>query len=123
MGQSKNYDPDKCYFVEVYETAANGKPRTFGVKDLSLQQAKEYFDRMEPESKFQIFREFPDGTIQKVSFGAKEEIRTQFGIWKRGFINTNGDYQPGALMEICDTEAEANAKLVNYDESHFIEPF
>ena len=118
MGQSK-----KCNSVEVYETAANGKPRTFGVKDLTFEQAKEYYNRMEPDSKFQFFKTWPDGSVQKFNFEAKEEVRTQFGIWERGFVNTKGEYQPSALIKICDTEAEANAMLKEYDKNHFIEPF
>ena len=66
--EQSNYNPDKPFCVEVYETAANGKPRTFGIKDLTFQQAKEYFERMEPEAKFQFFRIQPDGTVEKINF-------------------------------------------------------
>ena len=118
--EQSNFNPDKPFCVEVYETAANGKPRTFGVEDLTFKQAKEYFDRMEPDAKFQFFRIQPNGTKKPENM---ESFRMQFGIWKRGFINTKGDYQPGALMEICESEAEANEKLGNYDDKHFVEPY
>lgn len=118
-----NIDPKKCYSVEVYETAANGKPRCFGVKDLTYEQAKEYFDRMTPDTKFQFFRVWPDGSHQKFNFGPMEEVKTQFGIWERGFIDVKGEYQPSALIKICDTETEANEALKDYDRNHFIEPF
>ena len=118
-----NIDPKKCYSVEVYETAANGKPRTFGVQDLSYEQAKEYYNRMEPDSKFQFFRVWPDGSHQKFNFGPTEEVKTQFAIWKRGHISAKAGYQAGALMQICDTEAEANEALKEYDAGHYVEPF
>jgi len=120
MNDSK-FNPEKPFCVEVHETAANGKPRTFGVKDLTFQQAKEYFNRMEPDSKFQFFRMQPDGTMEPINM---EGYEMQFGIWKRGYIDGNGNYHGGALMEICDSEAEANEKLKNYKPLvHYIEPY
>lgn len=120
MGQIK-FNPNAPFCVEVYETAANGKPRTFGVKDLTFKQAHEYFKRMEPDSKFRFFRMYDDGTRRVVNMN---EYQMEFGIWKRGFVNTAGEYQPGALMEICESEAEAVEKLKsNYSTNHYIEPY
>lgn len=119
MEKSK-FNPFAPFEVEVYETTRSGKPRNYGVKDLTFKQAQEYFKRMTPDSSFQFFRIKEDGTREPVNM---KGYQMQFAIWKRGFVNGAGDYQPGALMEICDSEAEANAKLGDYGDEHFVEPY
>jgi len=119
MDKSK-FNPNAPFCVEVYEPSQSGKPRTYGVKDLTFKQAQEYFKRMNEDSKFQFFRVKEDGTREPINM---EGYQIQFAIWERGFVDTKGEYQPSALIKICVSEALANEALKDYDKNHFIEPY
>jgi len=67
MGQS-NYNPDKCYNVHVYQTNGDGTIETIKIENLTFKLAKEYHGKMNSDSMFQFFREFPDGTIENITF-------------------------------------------------------
>lgn len=45
---------------------------------------------------------------------------TRYGIWKEGFTDKSGNYQPSALIKICESKEEAEAKLKDFDHTHRI---
>ena len=53
----------------------------------------------------------------------QEHNAVRFGIWKPGRWDDAGEWQPAALMKICETEAEANEQLVYFPPEYFVEPF
>ena len=47
----------------------------------------------------------------------------RFGIWKEGNFDKSGEYQPAALLKICESKEDAEAELKNFDYTHKIEKF
>lgn len=65
--QNQSTDPNKCYTLEI-ENEIFGKKETLTIPNLTLEIAKEYFDRMEADAVFTFYRTWPDGSINEVDF-------------------------------------------------------
>ena len=56
---STPYDPDACYGIDAFDKVTK---RTTTIAGLTLDEVNEFKANMTPDSIFEFFRVFPDGT-------------------------------------------------------------